>query len=66
MNKTLLKPKEVAARLNVSVRTVQLWIRDGKLPAHRFGARSLRINLVDLERFEAETKGGTDGTAARS
>ena len=32
---TMLKPKEMAERLSVTVRTLQTWDRNGKLPAHR-------------------------------
>lgn len=32
---TMLKPKEMAERLGVTVRTLQTWDRNGKLPAHR-------------------------------
>ena len=32
---TMLKPKEMAERLNVTVRTLQRWDNDGKLKAYR-------------------------------
>ncbi len=35
-----LTPREVAAELGVTVRTVQRWIADGRLPAVRVGART--------------------------
>ena len=34
-----LTPRQVAERLGVTVRTVQRWISNGRLPAHRVGAR---------------------------
>jgi excisionase family DNA binding protein len=43
-------PKEAAALLKVSERTVRRWIEEGKLPAWRFG-RQLRIPAEALEQF---------------
>jgi len=42
--------QEVAELLKVTVRTVQDWIKRGKLPATRYG-RVLRIRADDLARF---------------
>lgn len=42
--------QEVAELLKVTPRTVQEWIRTGKLPAMRYG-RVLRIRAEDLAKF---------------
>ena len=42
--------QEVAELLKVTPRTVQDWIRSGKLPAMRYG-RVLRIRAEDLAKF---------------
>jgi excisionase family DNA binding protein len=42
--------QEVAELLKVTPRTVQDWIRTGKLPAMRYG-RVLRIRAEDLAKF---------------
>ena len=42
--------KEVAELLKVTPRTVQDWIKSGKLPAMRYG-RVLRIRAEDLAKF---------------
>jgi excisionase family DNA binding protein len=42
--------QEVAELLKVTPRTVQEWIRLGKLPAMRFG-RVLRVRADDLAKF---------------
>ena len=42
-----LTPRQVAERLGVTVRTVQRWISNGRLPAHRVGAR-LRVSPSSL------------------
>jgi putative molybdopterin biosynthesis protein len=48
---------EVALRLNVSRRTVQQWIKAGKLAAMRFG-REYHIEARDLEGFKERAKRG--------
>jgi excisionase family DNA binding protein len=47
MEKELLTPQEVADLFSVSKRTVQLWIKSGKLPVLRIG-RTVRIKRDDL------------------
>jgi excisionase family DNA binding protein len=42
--------QEVAELVKVTPRTVQEWIRTGKLPAMRFG-RVLRVRADDLAKF---------------
>ena len=42
--------QQVAELLQVTPRTVQQWIRTGKLPAMRYG-RVLRIRAEDLAQF---------------
>ena len=46
---------EVAELLKVSYRTVQEWIRTGKLPAVRYG-RLFRVRAEDLVKFGQETR----------
>ena len=50
----LYTPAEVAALLKVTPRTVQAWIRAGRLPARRYG-RLYRVRAADLEQFGRET-----------
>lgn len=45
--------EEVARLIRVSEQTVRLWIREGKLPARRFG-RNWRIPTADVQRILAE------------
>jgi excisionase family DNA binding protein len=47
---TLYTTAEVASMLRVHQRTVQDWIREGALPAVRYG-RLLRIRQADLAAF---------------
>jgi acetyl-CoA/propionyl-CoA carboxylase, biotin carboxylase, biotin carboxyl carrier protein len=44
-----LTPRDVADELGVTVRTVQRWISDGRLPARRVGGRA-RVSRSSLER----------------
>lgn len=43
--------QQVADDLQVHERTVQRWIADGTLKAHRVGPTLLRINVEDLAAF---------------
>jgi len=50
-------PQEVAELLKVSYRTVQEWIRMGKLGAIRYG-RLYRVRAEDLAEFGRKTRRG--------
>jgi excisionase family DNA binding protein len=41
--------KEAAEKVSVHPNTIRSWIQSGKLPAQRFSARTIRINLTDLQ-----------------
>lgn len=53
-----LTPREVADQLGVTVRTVQRWVSDGRLPAHRVGGR-LRVSRSSLVTFTAGSQAET-------
>jgi excisionase family DNA binding protein len=42
---------EVAERIRVNQQTVRNWIDRGELPAHRVGARRVRVTEKDLAEF---------------
>lgn len=44
-------PEQVAEKLQLSVRTVWKYIREGKLPASQMGQRRYRISDEQLDRF---------------
>lgn len=46
-----MTPKEVAAELEVSSATVVRWVRDGVIPAKRFGLRVIKIPRTEIERL---------------
>jgi acetyl-CoA/propionyl-CoA carboxylase biotin carboxyl carrier protein len=50
-----IRPSEAAAALGVSTRTVQRWLRSGRLPAVRVGSR-LKVDRAALGSGRAETK----------
>lgn len=50
--------KEVAAELEVSSATVTRWVRDGLLPAKRFGLRIIKIPRTEVERILNENPAG--------
>lgn len=45
----LLTIQQAADYLGLSRRTIELWMRSGKLPAIRIGPRTRRIRRVDLQ-----------------
>jgi excisionase family DNA binding protein len=46
-----MTPKEVAAEMEVSAATVVRWVREGLIPAKRFGTRIIRIPKTEVERL---------------
>ena len=50
MNNKLLKPHEVAERLNVSLPQVYMMLRNGEIPVVRIG-RCVRVREIDLEKY---------------
>ena len=50
----LLGEKTVAAKLNLSPRTLQAWRGQGRGPAYVTLGRAIRYRLEDIERFIAE------------
>lgn len=57
----MLKVKEVAAQLNVSVDTVKRLLRDGEIPFYRVGTQ-LRVDPKDLAAYLEKVRyaGSTD------
>jgi excisionase family DNA binding protein len=54
MNSTISKymtPRDVALELEVSPATVVRWVRDGVIPAKRFGPRIIKIERNEVEQF---------------
>jgi len=46
--------KEIAVILNMNILTVYRLIKEGRLRAHRFSERRMRIHKDDLKRFKDE------------
>jgi excisionase family DNA binding protein len=55
-NGVMLKPSDVAKRLNVNRTTVTRWIQQERLKATRLGEKLYRIAEEDLEAFLEENK----------
>jgi excisionase family DNA binding protein len=55
------KPRDVAAQLDVTLRTVYGWIAAGKLASVRLSSRARRISQEDLDRFLAARREGGGG-----
>lgn len=54
MTAPLLTIPDVAARLNVSERTVRAWVAAGRLAVVRLGPRCVRIEPGEVERLVVE------------
>ena len=54
----ILSLGDVAQRLDVSVRTVQKWVRDGRLTVVRLGVKTTRVLEEDLTRFLQSSREG--------
>ena len=50
-----LTTRELQDRLKLSHMTILRLRKDGKLRAHRFGARGIRFAVCDILKFEAES-----------
>jgi excisionase family DNA binding protein len=59
-----LTPRQVADELGVTVRTVQRWIADGRLPAERVGGR-MRVSRSSLPAVVSDMAGGAGPGASR-
>ncbi len=60
MNK-YMTPKEVATELEISPATVTRWVRDGVIPAKRFGPRIIKISRNEVEQLVGQN-GSKEGT----
>jgi acetyl-CoA/propionyl-CoA carboxylase biotin carboxyl carrier protein len=56
MDDELLTPRQVAAELGVTSRTVQRWINDGRLPGQRLGGR-MRVSRSSLAAVTEDAAG---------
>ncbi len=59
-----LKARALAARLNVSTKTVHRWAAAGHFGTHKLNARIVLFDLAEVLRFVAGARvGGTDVSA---
>lgn len=47
--RALLSPSDASDYVGCSSRTIRRWIAEGRLPAQRFGPRTIRIRTTDLD-----------------
>ena len=59
----LLSVAEVATLLSVTEPTIREWIKDGKLKAHRAGARFWRIRQSEVDRMLSQQSSDRPQTA---
>jgi excisionase family DNA binding protein len=63
-NDDVLSTREAAERLGVALRTVQLWVEAGVLPAWKTAGGHRRISRVAVERLIGERSAALSGTSA--
>ena len=51
---SLLTQAEAARLLGVSIKTLQLWRKSGRLHYLQFGHRTIRFAVAEIERFQQE------------
>jgi excisionase family DNA binding protein len=60
-HRTLISKKQIAKLLSVSARTIDNWVREKRIPVHRFSSRCIRFNppkvLSALDKFEIREVG---------
>ena len=57
----LLTPAEMAQRLRVSKRTLQLWTREGRIPSVRISAKVIRYDPETVTSALTERAAGEEG-----
>jgi excisionase family DNA binding protein len=61
VHRKLISKKELAKELSVSPRTIDNWVRQKRIPVHRFSSRFIRFNpskvFVALDKFEIREVG---------
>jgi excisionase family DNA binding protein len=56
--RVFVSPYEAGQHVGCSARSIYRWIAEGRLPAKRFGPRTVRIRLTDLEALGTTLPGG--------
>ena len=51
MSVHLLTKPEVAERLRISIRQLEVYMKAGAFAVHRFGRRCVRIDQAEVDRF---------------
>ncbi len=61
LRRKLISKKELAKELSVSTRTISNWVRQKRIPLHRFSSRCIRFDplkvLSALDKFEIKEVG---------
>ena len=65
INDDVLSTREAAEKLGVALRTVQLWVESGVLPAWKTAGGHRRISRVAVERLIGERSSALSGVPAR-
>jgi excisionase family DNA binding protein len=51
----LLTQEQLAEYLNVTLSTVETWLRENRLPVYRLGWKLVRIRVCDVEKFLSDS-----------
>ena len=60
LGRKMLTTEEVAERLNMHMKTVQLWLRQGRIKGTKLGPRMWRVRESDLQDFIEQGMNQTD------
>lgn len=59
----LMTQREVAAELKVSIKTLQVWRREGRIKFMNWGYRTIRFSSAEIEKFKQQHMKGATETA---
>lgn len=59
----LMTQREVAAELKVSIKTLQVWRREGRIKFMNWGYRTIRFSSSEIEKFKQRHVKGAETTS---
>lgn len=60
----LMTQREVAQELKVSIKTLQVWRREGRIKFMNWGYRTIRFSSSEIEKFKQKHTKGAEANPA--